>query len=256
MSESTRGRRKSLVGKVVSVKMEKTAVVSVERRYPHRLYHKIIRSTKRYKAHDPQNAAVLGDTVRIVETRPISKEKRWRIVETMVRGNVADIAPREIGVPEESLYRPERPEPAPVAVAEATAEAETPETRPEATPAAEAAPEAKTPETTAEATPAAEATPEVEEAPATEAVASVEATPEADEAPATEAAASVEATPEVEEAPATEAVASVEATPEAEEAPATEAAASVEATPEAEEAPATEATEAAANEAAEGDDKQ
>ena len=201
MSESTRGRRKSLVGKVVSVKMEKTAVVSVERRYPHRLYHKIIRSTKRYKAHDPQNAAVLGDTVRIVETRPISKEKRWRIAETMVRGNVADIAPREIGVPEESLYRPERPEPAPVAVAEATAEAKTPETSAEATLAAEAAPEAK-------------------------------------------------------EAPAAEAAASVEATPAAEEAPATEAAASVEATPEAEEAPATEAAEAAADEAAKGDDKE
>jgi small subunit ribosomal protein S17 len=118
VSESTRGRRKSLVGTVVSVKMDKTAVVSVERRYPHQLYHKIIRSTKRYKAHDPQNAAVLGDTVRIIETRPISKEKRWRIAETLVRGNVAEIAPREIGAPEESLYHPERPEPAAVAVAE------------------------------------------------------------------------------------------------------------------------------------------
>lgn len=113
MSESTRGRRKSLIGTVVSVKMDKTAVVSVERRYPHQLYHKIVRSTKRYKAHDPQNAAVLGDTVRIVETRPISKQKRWRIAATLVRGNVADIAPREIGVPEEGLYHPERPEPTP-----------------------------------------------------------------------------------------------------------------------------------------------
>jgi small subunit ribosomal protein S17 len=119
VSESTRGRRKSLVGTVVSVKMDKTAVVAVERRYPHRLYHKIVRSTKRYKAHDAANAAVLGDTVRIVETRPISKEKRWRIAETLVRGNVAEIAPREIGMPEESHYRPERSEPAPAAVAEA-----------------------------------------------------------------------------------------------------------------------------------------
>jgi small subunit ribosomal protein S17 len=113
VSERTRGRRKSLIGTVVSVKMDKTAVVSVERRYPHQLYHKIVRSTKHYKAHDPQNAAVLGDTVRIEETRPISKQKRWRIAETMVRGNVAEIAPREIGVPEEGLYRPERPEPTP-----------------------------------------------------------------------------------------------------------------------------------------------
>jgi small subunit ribosomal protein S17 len=110
VSESTRGRRKSLIGTVVSVKMDKTAVVSVERRYPHQLYHKIIRSTKRYKAHDPENGAVLGDTVRIIETRPISKEKRWRIAETLVRGNVADIAPREIGAPEEALLHTERPE--------------------------------------------------------------------------------------------------------------------------------------------------
>ncbi len=186
MSESTRGRRKSLIGTVVSVKMEKTAVVSVERRYPHQLYHKIIRSTKRYKAHDPLNAAVLGDTVRIVETRPISKEKRWRISETMTRGNVADIAPREIGVPEEGLYHPERPDPAPAAVAEAAVEAETPEAATEAasaeetSPAAEAqaAVEAETPEVTTEVAPVADEAPvaEPEAAPAAE----PEATPAAE----------------------------------------------------------------------------
>src|SRR5688500_20034376 len=82
--------------------MDKTAVVSVERRYPHPLYHKIIKSSKRYKAHDPRNEAVLGDVVRLEETRPLSKEKRWRIAETLTRGNVADIAPREIGMPEEA----------------------------------------------------------------------------------------------------------------------------------------------------------
>jgi small subunit ribosomal protein S17 len=121
VSESTaneRGRRKSLIGTVVSNKMDKTAVVSVERRYPHPLYHKIIRSTKRYKAHDPNNGAVLGDVVRIVESRPISKEKRWRIAETLVRGNVAEIAPREIGVPEEAMPERQAP-PAPVAAAPA-----------------------------------------------------------------------------------------------------------------------------------------
>jgi ribosomal protein L16/ribosomal protein uS17 len=84
-------------------KMDKTAVVSVERREPHPLYRKIVRSTKRYKAHDPYNRAVLGDVVRLEETRPLSKEKRWRIAATLVRGNVADVAPREIGAPEESL---------------------------------------------------------------------------------------------------------------------------------------------------------
>jgi small subunit ribosomal protein S17 len=123
-TSSERGRRRSMIGTVVSTKMDKTAVVSVERSYPHPLYHKIVRSTKRYKAHDANNSAVLGDVVRIVETRPLSKDKRWRIAETMVRGNVAEVAPREIGAPEESMYRPEAPaaaletEEAPAAAAE------------------------------------------------------------------------------------------------------------------------------------------
>ena len=102
-AEQTRGRRKTMIGTVVSVKMDKTAVVAVVRRYPHPLYHKIVRRTKRYKVHDPNNSAVLGDYVRIIETRPISKEKRWRILETMVRGNVAELQPRDIAVPEEAL---------------------------------------------------------------------------------------------------------------------------------------------------------
>ncbi len=109
--ESERGRRKTLVGVVVSNKMDKTAVVAVERRYPHPLYKKIVRRTKKYKAHDAQNTAVLGDIVRLEETRPLSKEKRWRIAETLVRGNVAEVAPREIGVPE----LPPEPAPAPAA---------------------------------------------------------------------------------------------------------------------------------------------
>lgn len=100
---SGRNTRRSMIGVVVSVKMDKTAVVSIEDRKPHALYRKIVRSTKRYKAHDPQNKAVLGDVVRIEETRPISKEKRWRIIETMTRGNVAEVAPREIGLPQELI---------------------------------------------------------------------------------------------------------------------------------------------------------
>jgi small subunit ribosomal protein S17 len=117
-AEQTRGRRKTLIGTVVSVKMEKTAVVAVERRYPHPLYHKIVRKTKRYKVHDPNNSAVLGDYVRIEETRPISKEKRWRIAETMTRGNVADLQPREIGLPEEAA--PTRQAPTTAAAASET----------------------------------------------------------------------------------------------------------------------------------------
>jgi small subunit ribosomal protein S17 len=133
-AEQTRGRRKTLVGTVVSVKMDKTAVVAVERRYPHPLYHKIIRSTKRYKAHDPNNAAVLGDTVRIVESRPISKEKRWRIMETMTRGNVAELQPREIAVPDEAgpmRQAPVAATPSTAQVADETpAVAQAPETTP------------------------------------------------------------------------------------------------------------------------------
>jgi small subunit ribosomal protein S17 len=129
--------------------MDKTAVVSVEERKPHPLYRKIVRSTKRYKAHDPNNAAVLGDVVRIEESRPISKEKRWRIVATLTRGNVADIAPREIGVPEEALATPVPP-PAPATtelqadVAEETATAAEPaEPAPEAPESSDGEAEAK-----------------------------------------------------------------------------------------------------------------
>lgn len=107
-TETSRGTRKVLIGTVVSTKMDKTAVVSVERRYPHPLYHKIIRSTKRYKAHDPNNSAILGDVVRIVESRPISKEKRWRILQTLTRGNVAEIAPTEIGASEQAEWEGQR----------------------------------------------------------------------------------------------------------------------------------------------------
>lgn len=94
-----RGSRKTLTGVVVSNKMDKTAIVAVERRHRHRIYRKIIRTTARYKAHDANNQAKIGDTVKIVETRPLSKDKRWRIDETMTVGNVADLAPRDIGAP-------------------------------------------------------------------------------------------------------------------------------------------------------------
>ncbi|NLZ39008.1 MAG: 30S ribosomal protein S17 [Firmicutes bacterium] len=76
-----RGNRKTRVGRVVSDKMDKTAVVSVERTTRHPLYGKIIRITNKYKVHDPNNECSIGDKVRIMETRPLSKEKRWRLVE-------------------------------------------------------------------------------------------------------------------------------------------------------------------------------
>ncbi|MBI3925471.1 MAG: 30S ribosomal protein S17 [Armatimonadetes bacterium] len=75
-----RGRRKTRIGVVVSDKMEKTVVVEVTRQFPHRLYKKIIKRTKRFKAHDEENACGVGDVVRIMETRPMSRHKRWRVV--------------------------------------------------------------------------------------------------------------------------------------------------------------------------------
>lgn len=77
--EATRGKRKTRTGIVVSDKMDKTVVVAVTRQYPHPLYKKIIKRTKKYKAHDEENACGVGDVVRISETRPISKDKRWRV---------------------------------------------------------------------------------------------------------------------------------------------------------------------------------
>ncbi len=78
------GRRKSMVGTVVSNKMDKTVVVIVERLARHPVYKKVIKLRKRFKAHDADNACQVGDVVRIVESRPLSKEKRW-VVEEIVR---------------------------------------------------------------------------------------------------------------------------------------------------------------------------
>ena len=74
-----RNVRKVRVGKVVSDKMDKTVVVAVERKVPHALYNKPMVSTKRFKAHDENNECQIGDTVKIVETRPLSKDKCWRV---------------------------------------------------------------------------------------------------------------------------------------------------------------------------------
>lgn len=81
----TRGERKTQVGIVVSDKMDKTCVVAVERRGRHPLYGRTIRRTKKFKAHDERNECRVGDRVRLMETRPLSKEKRWRVVEIIER---------------------------------------------------------------------------------------------------------------------------------------------------------------------------
>jgi small subunit ribosomal protein S17 len=84
-TSETRNRRKTRMGIVVSDKMQKTVVVAIERRVAHPQYGKMVTHTKRLKAHDEENSAKEGDTVRIMETRPLSKDKRWRVVEIVDR---------------------------------------------------------------------------------------------------------------------------------------------------------------------------
>ena len=79
MSEATRGRRKVRVGTVVSDRMDKTVVVAVERMMRHPLYGKTVKRTKKFHAHDENNECRVGDVVEIMETRPLSRTKRWRV---------------------------------------------------------------------------------------------------------------------------------------------------------------------------------
>ena len=76
-----RNMRKTVIGKVVSNKMDKTIVVAIEDSIKHKLYNKIVKRTVKYKAHDEENVCSIGDRVKIMETRPLSKDKRWRLVE-------------------------------------------------------------------------------------------------------------------------------------------------------------------------------
>jgi small subunit ribosomal protein S17 len=91
------GVQRIIQGTVVSNKMDKTVVVTVERKTKHPLYHKVLSVTARYKAHDDDNSCKLGDVVRIAECRPMSRDKRWRVIEILTRGDVAEIRPESIG---------------------------------------------------------------------------------------------------------------------------------------------------------------
>jgi small subunit ribosomal protein S17 len=120
-------QEKLQTGTVVSNKMDKTVVVRIGRSKRHRLYGKTMHTTHRYKAHDEKNECRLGDVVRIAETRPLSREKRWRVVEVLVKGDVAEVAPRDIGanILEETRVAAPAPvaaTPAPEAVASASDE--------------------------------------------------------------------------------------------------------------------------------------
>jgi small subunit ribosomal protein S17 len=83
--EEVRKNRKERIGVVTSNKMDKTVVISVEKRMKHPMYGKFIKTTKKFHAHDAENDCNTGDTVRIMETRPLSKTKKWRVVEIIER---------------------------------------------------------------------------------------------------------------------------------------------------------------------------
>jgi len=90
-------KRKIRFGRVISNKMDKTVVVAVKTSKRHPLYRKIIRGIVKYKAHDEKNECGPGDEVRIVETRPLSREKRWRVAEIVAKKEVVKVKPEEIG---------------------------------------------------------------------------------------------------------------------------------------------------------------
>ncbi len=89
-------KRKVITGSVISKKMDKTAVVAVEKLRRHPLYRKMMRKVKKYKAHDEKNEVGVGDVVKLIETRPVSKDKRWKVIEIVSKGEVPEVKPEEI----------------------------------------------------------------------------------------------------------------------------------------------------------------
>lgn len=90
------GKRKTRMGRVVSNRMDKTVVVAVETPRRHPIYKKVIKRVVKYKAHDENNECGLGDIVRLVETRPLSRQKRWRVAEIVAKGEVVTVEPKEV----------------------------------------------------------------------------------------------------------------------------------------------------------------
>ncbi|MEE8246431.1 MAG: 30S ribosomal protein S17 [Alphaproteobacteria bacterium] len=214
---SERAPRKAQTGRVVSDRMDKTVVVAIERRTRHRLYHKSIKHVSRFTVHDEANEYRLGDLVRIVETRPLSRTKRWRVAELLGRADLPDVAAAiAADVPEPEI------EPA---VDEAAAEEPVAEAAGEEAAAEEPVAEAEpaTEEVAAEE-PVAEPEPAVEEAAAQEPVAEAEpeaAAEEPEEAPKPAPRRRTRAAPDAKaeaDAPAAEADPPAEASGEPEEA--------------------------------------
>jgi small subunit ribosomal protein S17 len=147
--------------------MQKTVVVAIESHKRHPLYNKTIRRTTRYKVHDAHDLAKVGDIVRIVESRPISREKRWRLAEVVTRREVAEIAPREIDASMLGITRPHTESAAATAEAPVTEAAKTPveEEAPAEEPASPAAEAVEAPVTEAAKPPVEEEAPPAESEP-------------------------------------------------------------------------------------------
>ena len=177
------GGRKTREGTVVSHAMEKTVVVSVASAIRHRLYKKTIRRNRNYVVHDENGEAHKGDRVRIVESEPISKTKRWRLIEVLRQVDLPDVAPEEIDLEVIGEVKPTEEEAAEAVAPTPAAVDETPAEQPAAEVADEAAKPAE----------AAEAVETLEEVEVPEEVKTAEVTPAQPEAPA---AAEVEAPPE------------------------------------------------------------
>jgi small subunit ribosomal protein S17 len=90
------GKHKVRIGRVIRDKMEKTVVVAVDVAEHHPLYHKTIKKSIKYKVHDEKKESKTGDVVKIIETRPLSHDKRWRLAEVIIKGEIVEIKPEEI----------------------------------------------------------------------------------------------------------------------------------------------------------------
>ena len=157
-------RRKVRVGRVVSDKMDKTVTVVVEWRRPHRLYKKAVRRRTRFKVHDAENRCRVGDLVRIIETRPIARTKRWRVADILASLEIAEIQPVEIVDVQPDAIAPE-----PVAATQEGQQAPDLETPADAQPVTEDATEVTPAEADVDATPVAEDATPVEQEPSAEA---------------------------------------------------------------------------------------
>ncbi len=205
-------RRKVRTGRVVSNKMDRTVVVQVERQSRHRLYKKLMRRRSKLVAHDPENVAMVGDLVEVIESRPISKTKRWRLVKVLQKGGVVDVRPNEV-----EPQTQESPEETPVAEPEVEPQTqESPEETPDAEPEVDEQIQ-ESPEETPVAEP--EVEPQTQESPEETPDAEPEVESQTQESPDETLVAEPEVEPQTQESPDETLVAGPEVEPQTQESP-------------------------------------